>query len=181
MMTPEQQVKAALKILAPPPRLRNAVQEEIEYALSEIDAMCSSAKPPSTKVKTKLRSLLASLKKSQNIARELAEQDLRWRRFPLDLIEHMERCSRQLRMPAGPKRRSADREKFAVAHAQALLFDALFNKYADMKDLAVTRENKWYRLSAVLFGNEGHNLYRHMRNLKQVNQAAFVRPDPGRK
>jgi hypothetical protein len=119
MMTPEQQVKAALKILAPPPRLRDAVQEEIKYALSEIDAMCSSAKPPSTKVKTKLRSLLASLTKSQNTARELAEQDLRWRRFPLDLIEHMERCSRQLRMPAGPKHRSADREKSQIVPVRA--------------------------------------------------------------
>jgi hypothetical protein len=51
MMTPEQQVKAALKILAPPPRLRDAVQEEIKYALSEIDAMCSSAKPLARKSK----------------------------------------------------------------------------------------------------------------------------------
>lgn len=174
MMPPKQQIKAALAILAPPRRLHVAVREEVEYVIAEFGVICrnkEAAKPPSGQIRKKLRSIRASLQKSQNIANELSQLDIRWALFRLDLHEAIARCDRQLREPAGPKRRSADREKFAVHYARYLIAE-----FGDKKDLAVTRGNKWHKLSAVLLGDEGANLYRHMRALKDA-----VRPDLGRK
>jgi hypothetical protein len=167
-MTPKQQIRAARQILKP------GSEDEIKYALAEIDAQERHAKPLSKRQRLVTARLLNALRRSAALAAELSKVDAYWALFPIAPAA-IARLERTLRKPSAAKHRAADRQKLAVAHARILI-----SEFGDEKDLAVSRDNGWHQLSAILYGDESVDLFRHMRDLKSELRLVF-RPELGRK
>jgi hypothetical protein len=178
-VTPQQQIRAALKILKPSRRLRNSVMEEVKLSLAEIDAQARHAKPMSKQQRLVTARLLHALRRSAVLARGLSKDDPYWSLFPAIAPAAIAHCERVLcKLPAA-KHRATDQQTLAVAHARFLI-----SEFGDQKDLALTRGNGWHALAAILYGDGDIDLFRHMRSLKKRTRSVVsrrFRDDPGSK
>jgi hypothetical protein len=161
MLTHTQQVRRALKELAPAGNERAQCAAAIEDALEEIefDALVLVAQKKETR--RLVAQLYGALRKCQSLHKALMRLDAKCGGIvaPLDLSEEIACYEEWL---AEPTERSGDRalrQKSAVKHARALVV-----KYRPRKqDYTLTRRNAWHRLSAILAGDKKLDLFNHMR------------------
>jgi hypothetical protein len=171
-LTPEQKqaVTNALVVLAPAQATRDQCRSDIEDALENVDWEGVEPKPYSKKTKLVVAALVASLMKARNLHIKLEPLDDYGIMSPLDLRHLNEQIAFYeewlAERPDGPHRKSA-KQKAAVKEARALVMKYCKKK----KEYFGRRKNKWWKLSAILFGDPQPDLFRHMRAFKN-------RPDP---
>jgi hypothetical protein len=157
-------VDAALEALMPVTRKRTAAKRDIEHAINLIDEAVTSgmdARRPRQSRKI-LNELIKTLARCEKLSRDLAKEHSEWKKNPLDLGVHIERCAEELALSKSQKpRRTAPKQKLAVVMARDLI--AKYRR--DKKAAALTRHGTWYRLSAILAGNPQLDLFRHMRSV----------------
>lgn len=165
MLTREQQVKAALKVLSPA-----QCASEIEAALEAIEGDGLEPRPNSKEVRAAVGRLLNRLKQCKLEYKKLHKLDHAHAhglmRDAPDLDIHIATYEEWLSVTQ-PPRRSAAKQKAAVKEAWALV-----EKYCKRKqDHSVRRRNAWHTLSGILAGD----------GLDHYNEMRKFRPDPGQK
>lgn len=169
-MTREKQIKLALDELKPLQDAHAQCKRDIDDALDAIEWNGLNPKPYSTKTKNVVKQLVAALTRARNLHNQLVPLDDYGIVSPLDL----ENLNGQIAFyeewrdeRPDSLYRTSFKQQAAVKEARALIL-----KYCEgnKKDYSATRKNKWWRLSAILFGKK-IDLLRHMRALKS-------RPDP---
>ena len=118
-----------------------------------------------------MKPLLAALRKSQNLYNQLFAIDdahaHELMRDAPDLNVHIATYQEWWTERPGQPRRAAVKQRCAVKEARALVMKYCKKK----KEYSRKRKNKWWKLSAILFGDPQPDLFRHMRTFKN-------RPDP---
>lgn len=163
MMTHDQQVRDALKVLVPDKNDRAQCMRDVEHALEEIYWASLDPRPNNKDVRKAVRELLAALRNCQmkfNALHRLDEAHAHELMMaPLDFSNHIAAYTEWLAEPTDKPRRRAAKNKCAVKEARVLVL-----KYCKRKqDRSVTRRNAWYKLSAIFAGDKTLNLLNHMR------------------
>jgi hypothetical protein len=159
-MTKAQQIKKALAILAAGNgRWDNTVLEWfIREALSQINEHASSSarldQAASAQTKAALRTLTNRLDAARTAAKQLPAHIREPFSEGIDDLLALAEAWREL--PAGPKHRTSHKQQAAVIWAEFLLL--LAGVSAKIK-----RGGAFHRLTAVLYGDEKADLYRHIR------------------
>jgi hypothetical protein len=165
----EKQVKKALDVLQPSRLKRAAAKKEIEDGLYLIDLGVAEGRDMaySNQSRKVLKKLITMLENCEKLAgNTLSKQYSDWAKKPLNLSEQIKRCQEALKFRMPPKR-TAFREKFAVDLAYILLY-----RYRpdDEKAAARTRGGIFYRLSAILAGDDQKDLFNHMRRAELLDE-----------
>ena len=153
-LTRDQQVRKALKVLAPSAAERAECVDEIKSAIED-EVECSDwPTPNSKKVRQAIKKYLQTLRRAQIAHKELFKLDLitggALAPLPPSIIEEIEFCEEWLKEPTDPPRRTAYKQRAAVKEARTLVL-----KYCKQKkDATQTKGNKWHSLSAILFGDD---------------------------
>jgi hypothetical protein len=159
MMTRAEQLRRALKVLAPA-----QCKGDIEAALDAIEWDGVEPKPNSGEVRKAVKRLLKQLedcKRAYEALQKLDHAHAHELMTPLDLSEHIALYEEWLSEPAGKPRRSAAKQEAAVKEARVLVL-----KYCKRKqDHSPTRKNAWHRLSRILAG-DGRDHYNLMLKFK---------------
>jgi hypothetical protein len=156
-MTRDQQMRAALKVLAAPRDQLGAYKEEIDDALNivEVEVTNDGSKEWVTKkTKGKLRSFRAALRRVQAAHNALPAQVKFFAFRDLDFEKQIAVCDRLLAKPSGQPKRAATKQRLAAREARGLLM-----RYGHK--VSVTRGGKWCELAAILYGDEMADLYHH--------------------
>jgi hypothetical protein len=169
-LTPEQQVSKALKVLDPL-EAKAQCKREVEAALDNINEGDGlEPRPNSKEVRAAVKRLLNRLEQAKREYEKLHKlehahaHELMMNAPNLD--NHIAAYEEWLSVKPDPPRKSAARQSAAVKEARTLVL-----KYCKREqDHTATRGNAWYKLAAILFGDDQHDLYNHMRKF---------RPDPG--
>jgi hypothetical protein len=164
-------------LLAPRPHQRAECQHDIIVALDRVEHGAAAARSfrvaGSKKGRVGLRSYLAALGRLRAAYRALDPAIRPWFSLaetayivgmPTIIDREIERAEAFLSRPTSSPRRSADRNKLAVAAAHDLLDWWSYRT-------TVTRGGKWERLARILTGDLTIDLFDHLRNYKR-------RPDP---
>jgi hypothetical protein len=167
-MTREEQIAAALKVLAPALRSaadRVAARERIDDLLNTMGMRVAYAEAfqqlRSQAKRRALATFAAALRRADVAHRRLTEGlnfvGLDSLNFPV-LQPHIATAEELLR--AKPLKRGPYRQQLAVKCARDLLTNY---------DLPVktTRKGSWHRLAAILFGDKDYDLFRHMRQTRE--------------
>jgi hypothetical protein len=153
MMTRDEQVRAALKVLAPTSDQREACKERIEDTLNVVGVTNDGWKELRTKkTKLKLRPFLAALRRVQAAHNALPPQVKFYAFRDPDFKRQIEACDRLLAKPSVPK--TPTKQRLAATEARALLIH-----YG--RPVATTRRGKWCQLAAILYGDQSANFYHH--------------------
>lgn len=167
-LTPDQQMRKALVLLAPPRAKRDQCKRDIEAALENINEGDGlEAQPNSGPVREAVERLLKQLEDCERAYKALFKLDHAHAHelmSPLDLSEQISLYKEWLSVGPGPPRKSAAKQQAAVKDARTLVLN-----YRGEKEARKTRGNAWHELAAILFGDDQHDLFNHMRKL---------RPDP---
>jgi hypothetical protein len=172
-MTRNQQIRRALELLAPRPHQRAECQHDIVVALDRVKQGAAAAR--SFRVAGSKKGGAGLKRYSRALRRVLAayyslDPAIRpWFSLaetayvagkPTMIDREIERAEAFLSRPASAPRRSADRNKLAVAAAYDLL---------DWwrQSAAVTRGGKWERLARILTGDLTIDLFDHLRNYRR--------------
>jgi hypothetical protein len=166
-VTREQQIRAALRLLAPEPSHRADCEGFIGYILDIIDRVAVAGLAGSKKHRIAVERFEAALRRVAGARSALAEVDLagRFEEKPhlkfftvsppeLDFEPWLNWCEQRLALLPQPSQLS--REALAVQWAAALLrqFRQPLNK---------TRRGKWARLAAILAGEPTADLFHYLR------------------
>jgi hypothetical protein len=172
-MTRDQQIRKALELLAPPPRLRDEYRQDIKVALNRVERNASVAGAfrvaGSKNGKASVQRYYAALRSTRSAYNALDPAIRPW--FSLSEIAHVAGTptlvDREISLaetffdrPSPPPRRDAARNKAAVAAAYDLL------NWWGYK-AAVTRGGKWEQLAKILTGEQTVGLFDHMREFKR--------------
>jgi hypothetical protein len=168
-LTHDQQVTNALALLAPKAAEHGQCNRDVEAALMDIMSNGVDPKPYSRDTKDVVRPLIAALTRARDLHKKLVPLDDYGIVSPLDL----ENLNGQIAFyeewrdeRPDSLHRTSPKQQAAVKEAHALVL-----KYCGKQFARATRKNKWWKLSAILFGDDQHDLLRHMRAFKN-------RPDP---
>jgi hypothetical protein len=156
-LTHDQQVRQALIVLKQ--AAHSQCESDIEEALQDIMMDGVDPKPYSKNTKLVVVPLLASLKKTQSLYDKLLPLDDYGLMMPLDLSEHIALYEEWRDERSDKRSRSAPKQKAAVKEARALVLKYCKSK----KEHSKTRGNAWYKLSAILAGDDQSDLFNHMR------------------
>jgi len=175
-MTRDQQIRKALKLLAPP--YRAETQHDIKIALDKVERGAAAARSfrvaGSKKGKAGLRRYCAALRRLRASYNAIDPAIRPWFSLaetayvagnPTVIDREIAMAAVFLDRPSPPPRRNASRNKLAVAAAHDLLF------WWGHKAV-VTRGGKWAQLAKILAGNQTVDLFDHLREFKR-------RPVPG--
>jgi hypothetical protein len=176
-MTRDQQIRRALKLLAPPPRRRAEGQHDIEVALDRVEGGAASARcfrvARSKKGKEGVRRYFAALRRLRNAYRALDPAIKPWFSLaefayvvgqPTVIDREIKIAEAFLARPSPPPHRDASRNKIAVAAACDLL--DWWGQRA-----GVTRRGKWAQLANILTGDMTIDLFDHTRVQAQPRSA----------
>ena len=172
-MTRDQQIRKALKLLAPPPGERAECQYDIGLALDRVESGAAAARSfrvaGSKKGKAEVRRYCAALRRLRTAYRSLDPAIRPWFSLaetayvagkPTVIDREIARAESFLDRPSPPPRRHASRIKAAVAAAYDLL------QWWGHK-AAVTRGGKWADLAKILAGERTVDLFDHLREFKR--------------
>jgi hypothetical protein len=180
-MTHEQQIRAALDLLGPRVNHKDDLRSDIEAALIGIEMATPEYNIGSKHNKRQFKKIITALKRAQDGANQLPlEMRLILTGEPSSaawLKEYIQEAERWLAAPTAPPRRTGHKQRNAVGEASYLLA-----KYG--LPIWATRKGLWHKLSAILFGDQKADLFRHMLAISAPRGRLFrrmSRPDPGRK
>jgi hypothetical protein len=165
-VTREQQIQAALRLLAPEPERRADCERDINRALNIIEREANAGGNLTKKHKKALRSLEGALRRTVAARRALERH---WTTEfggehlpPLALDEWIAYCQQQCALPRPRRfRRTANPKYHAVDQAERLLRD-----WGQQDRISVTRRGRWARLAAVLYGDRRADLYNHLQRYR---------------
>jgi hypothetical protein len=164
-LTPEQQVKKALRILAPAESVRKKCDEDVCWALEEITvaALEEIFKPQGKEVRAAVKRYVVALRRCQAAFNALYRLDLitGGAVAPRNYREDIASYEAWLDEAPDKPRRIAHKNRASVQEARKLII-----KYCSEKDLSLTRRSKWHRLSAVLAGDEDVDLFNIMLKIR---------------
>ena len=150
-MTRKQQIKEALALLDPPPPEREDCRRDIERMLDRMEGVSRVVKYAVTK--KSMRAYSAALRKMQTASRNHARAGGSLTLRGIDqAVASNEAWSRSWQPPPRWLK-----HKEAVGAAYKLL--ARWTR----RGIVVSSTGTWHKLSAILFGDERVNLYRHLR------------------
>ena len=171
--TRDQQIREALKLLAPPPRDRIECQHDIELALKRVERGAAAARSfrvaSSKKGKAGLMRYCAALRRLRNSYNALDPAIRPWFSLaeiayvagnPTVIDREIAIAEDFLATPSPPPRRDASRNKVAVAAAYDLL-----NWWGQRAP--VTRGGKWAQLAKILTGDMTIDLFHHLRESRR--------------
>jgi hypothetical protein len=172
-VTREQQIHAALRLLAPEPARRSACQSDIEEALKRIARDTSRMVVGSKAHKEALMRFVADAKRLEAARKGLLGPQREWTEQGIKEVPSLapvlsawivfgERQLARLR-PRGPARGVASPKYHAVRQARRLL-----GKWGRGR-LSKTRGGPWHRLAAVLHGDARADLFYHLQTYRDVN------------
>jgi hypothetical protein len=172
-MTRHQQIRRALQVLTPPPRLRAEYQQDIEVALKRVERDAAVARifrvAGSKKGKAGVRRYYAALRRTRSAYGALDPAIRPWFSLtetssvagkPTLIDREIAIAETFLDRPSRPPQRDASRNKAAVAAANDLL--AWWGHKAVVK-----RGGKWEQLSQILTGDLTIDLFDHLREFKR--------------
>jgi hypothetical protein len=159
----EDQIKEALKILKPKPKLRDQCREDIVSTLMLLDGINPLA-PRSKEQRNTLDDLRKTFEKAARLKNELAWSDANTLN---DFFSHLQTainyCKEEYKQPSRKPGPSGNRPQRVVMAAYTLL---RLYRTRDDKDF-VGRESLWHKLSQTLHGKALHgkpsDLFRYMR------------------
>jgi hypothetical protein len=164
-MTREQQIKAALEILKLPPGRRAAARVSIEKALDALDCACVlhwKMKFLRSKTATKARDAHYRALCRLRVTHKSLFATARGIGLDLTTIENaitaFEELDALVRYEFYPDFDGRWRQGFTVAAGHALLMQY----WGSDEFITKTRKGAWWRLSAILYGDENADLFRHM-------------------
>jgi hypothetical protein len=173
LLTRDQQIRKALKLLAPPPSQRAQCRQDIGAMLDRVEYGAVSARSfrvaSSKKGKAGVRRYYAALRRLRSAYNALDPAVRPWFSLtetayiagkPTLIDREITTAENFLDRPSPPPRRAADRNKAAVAAAHALL--SWWGRKA-----VVTRGGKWEQLSKILAGDLSVGLFDHLREFKR--------------
>lgn len=173
-MTRDQQIRDALKLLAPPPGDRAECLHDVGVALDRVEfgtAAARSFKVASSKRgKVKLRSYLAALRRVKAAAAALDPAIRPWFSLPQAVIDReIATTEAFLARPPRPSGGSdASRKKATVSVAYDLL------RWWNHK-VVCTRGGEWAELAAILAGDQDLDLFDHMCAFKHSPAPTLVK------
>ena len=173
----EGQIKDALKILKPKPKLRDQCREDIVSTLMLLDGINPLA-PRSKEQRNTLDDLRKTFEKAARLKNDLAPSDANALN---DFFSHLQTainyCKEEYKQPSRKPGPSGNRPQRAVMAAQTLL--RLYGSRDD-KDF-VGRGSLWHKLSQTLHGKALHgkpsDLFRYMRRRTLISS----KPKPSNK
>jgi hypothetical protein len=173
LVTRDEQITAALELLAPPPRDRAECLHDINVALDSIDFNAAAARSfkltRSKAGKKKLGTYRAALRRVQAAYRALDPAVRPWLSLPQGIEREIaiadDLLAQQSRRSGGS---DASRNEAAVREAHNLL------KWRGY-EVACTRGGKWARLAAILAGDQDLDLYDHMLDFRQRPAPSLVK------
>jgi hypothetical protein len=173
VVTRNQQVRKALKLLAPPPSRLAECHYDIGVALDRVEHSAAAARSfreaGSKKGRAALRRYVAALRRLNQAYVSLDPAIRPWfslveRAYIAGTATIIDReiamAEAFLNRPSLPPRRDASRAKAAVAAAYDLL------KWWG-HNAAATRGGKWAELAKILAGNSAADLFDHLREFKR--------------
>jgi hypothetical protein len=165
-MKREEQVRAALAVLRPPPRLREVYKREMERSLDSIERsvhLREAMKTPKRKIELHISALRRALRtipyKDARFA-ELLTRRITLFKNQLEPPDWLEPRSRG-RTARRPPKRDAYRQKIAVVEAEGLLINFDYR-------VPLTRGGDWHKLSAIFYGDRSADLFNHMRRCRAL-------------
>jgi hypothetical protein len=168
-VTRDQQIRKALRLLAPPPGRRAECEHDIGLALDRVKRGFAAARSfraaVSKKGKAGLRRYSAALRRLRSACNSLDPAIRPWLSLALcmkaiDLEREIKMAEALLDQRGPPPRRDGGRNKIAVAAAHDLL------EWWGHK-AAVTRGGKWAELAKILTDEPALDLFDHLRNFKR--------------
>jgi hypothetical protein len=160
----ERAIKAALKILNPEPAERERCLEIIKDAFELIEHGGVFFEPRSKKTKEAVAELLAALKRAKIAKEKLPWVSARLVEIACDFETAIGLCENEQKHSAslpksGPP---SHRQQLAVQTAHDLV-QAWLVQRRDIYDAeSLSHQSAWYKLSAILFGDQKINLLVHM-------------------
>jgi hypothetical protein len=153
-MEREQQILEALRVIRP--RDRDRCRADVERTLDAIDEETAVEKEPSLAVskaaKAKARVIYKALRNIERTGVTVIS----------DLQKHIDVYDAILKQPSKRLKRPAVRQLLAAVGAQSLLLDYDGN-------LSATRSGQWDKLAALLYGEPSANMFRYLRELRDLN------------
>ncbi len=164
-LTLDQQIKLALKLLAPAKDALAYCVEEIKFAIDTVEVMTTTAEASKAMVskdtKNKLRAHRDALRKLQTTQQALTDEfgypffDIGSKEhIKIDLEKYIDGVERWRAKPAGPPKRAEHKKRLAAEHARWLLWHFGHR-------VSATRGGPWCKLAAILYGDPSENLYHH--------------------
>jgi hypothetical protein len=154
-MTRGGQVRAALKLLDPPPHERQDCQRHVEYVLDRVNWAGRNIEHAKVTRKN-MRAYSTALRKLQD-ASQAHHRAGGILLLPTSEIDRMVACNEQWSCHWQPPSRRL-KHRTAVALAYELL-----TGWKPSVGCVVSRTGAWHRLATVVFGDPRANLYRHLR------------------
>ena len=160
MITREQQIKLALAIIKPGDReqCRASIIQIIEIVDNVTEEEVAEAALVSKSTKAKVTVIRNALYRARSLPDPVREKLFK----DVDLQRHLANCEAMLKQPTKRLVNTAIKQRLAAAGAQALLFDYGIKP-------AVTGRKVWDKLAAVLYGDPDANMFRYIRELKDID------------
>jgi hypothetical protein len=157
-LTEAEQIKKAKAILKRPGISDPDLEDFIKTALDDIEENATEAEQSnaarSAKSKAELRTLTKRLRSARISANRLPpHMSVRFHKKINELVQFAERLER---LPPGPRYRGSIRAQLAASFADMMLF--LHGKLPK-----ITRGKDYHRLTAILYGDDKLDLFRHLR------------------
>ncbi len=179
-MRKDQQIRAAYKLLAPPPERSKECQEEIESALNHIKLKTKLGEYNlgiSSKEKVAVKKLISALRRAQATYVSLSEFD-HVPDIKTDFSEQIDECEKWLaHQTAGPKHRTSLKQQYAAREALGLILkfvpqqlDPRTHKIKFQRRATATRGGLWCNLAAVLYGEDIDMAYQVRRVQKDLRK-----------
>jgi len=167
-MTEEQQIKEALKLLAPPADQRAACEDDIELAVATVAVMGASAIAAAGISKAEKLSVVSYRKALLRAKAARAQLKGILSIFLSDKIDFetpIDLCDQWLSERSAPQYQISAHKILAVKEAYDLL-----RKWQTEHPPTTTRNGPWCRLAAILFGKKSANLQHHVRAFRSGRQ-----------
>jgi hypothetical protein len=166
-VTRDQQIRAALALLAPPAPERSACRAHIEIALKEIDRVLDLkvSSKDATNARSAYHRALLKLQSAHNAL--VAAGGFGF--FKLGDIGRAIEATKTGRVyyadPPGPISAELRIEGLKTRKAAELAHE-LIARWRAGEEIVTTRHRTWWKLAAILYGDAGADLYQHLRAVK---------------
>jgi hypothetical protein len=155
-------IEDARKILNPKPAEWEQCLETIRDAFVLIEHSGLFRMPRSKKTNEALAELLAALERARAVKRKLPWFEARFFEIACDLEEGIAFCKHEKDTPLRKSGPPSFRQQQAVETAYYLVQFWLVQKRGVDKATSLSKQSPWFKLSAILFGDEKKNLLKHM-------------------